>query len=1804
MNILRCFRMLTGLLLGGVIACARAAEDLPPAIQVDSGETLANEPANLEEDRAYQELGGWDSDGGADGWNLTSAGTMTSAGGILTLTESGAPLAIERTLSGTDSTDLDLGYNDYLWIRCKLPAGAAGGLRFSFTTTLESSESAGKSFVIPAATLLADGGFHEYMLDLGLIRRWRGFLTKLKIEPFFSTPPAGRSIEIDFVRVGDLASETIGINTNLNFYTGEDLGMCSRRLSKHFALWWSPEAQRFLSEIQPSYPPFATDEARQRVCLRMCEETWQYFHKVLGYADPTYAIGGVVPGRFKENITTWWHGGFGAAHAGFATINVHAPSMTTDEAGNPIRHEYGHSVQAAMPGYFHGTHWESHVGYMHVGFMSYWGEVTDQGLNLPRLSWVNYVDKTVYKSCLMYEWPGFVYADRRPYGYLDTDPDGFGLPSDLTATMWATPPKEQFFPDALRRQLPPGVSLQDVALGWSRRIPFFDFPNGADERDWFYNVFQTSAREQAVKRQRMGMILAACPDRPGWWRSTSGTAPMALGYSFYELERPAGGSVTAELSGLDIAGSSEDWRWCLVATTDANAVRYSGFSKSGDSVDFNLTPTETGLWLVVAGTPASFPYNLNYRENVWNLDKHPGRMRYPFEIRLQGTGPKPKRVGLPAVAGQAHANGGGFVANTATVDATAYVGPSARVMGTAKVRGQARIEGNATVVDATVRDSARVSGSALVYGTNVTIRDQSRVRDRATAHGGVTISGNATLADHACIGSGNVSQNAIARGISETYNSSPHLSQISGHAILDGDYVLPWNATDGVHKTHVPWGDFYWDYYAKWLKKPVGLVARYRVEEPDGDFLWDSFGSLHALLRGKPQRAYDAQMLDAVLVLDGQQQYAVLDPGVGDSSAASFAAWCHLDPASPPDVPLLFLGHRSSEFVALVPAGAAGKPELVIRREGGGVTRVTAPSGIAYQTWTHLGFTLDGFTATLFVNGAVAATAACDLVPSALITPDIQTTPQANYVGRGWDGAFLKAKVDDLRFYNVAIPPAEMARIPAEKGRTMTVLYDETPLSLAAESTEVVNSGIVSPEQCTILVEVNPDLTDNVAMFRPILDSHSDNRQIPGPASPAIGIDDGKFVVYLQGSGRWETGVPCVAGVWQQIALTYGIKGTTLYVNGEVAASRDGQQAFPREVTFLVGCSRLATASRFVGSLRNLRILDRALDRDEVLRTFGADVHAIQAGATYGGTISPGPEVIVNAGESQTFTITPYPGFSIRSLKVDGAFVEPATTYTFSNVATRHSIEASFVRTDAATGSIVRQDQLLFACLAESLPASGEAGPWAAFLPAGTVLSPMNSPMMETVGGKRWVRNLYAAGNGFDLGRFTTPIPCEGVTIIAAVRPVRNNLAAPFTCIVSAFHTHLALGVRNDSGMVFVSRNGVQNNTGVTIPDGQMTILSLVVQPDGKYKVYANGTQVVSVTATSTYTSIAPGTEAYMRNINLGRNHADSWSTFNGSIGDVLFYKTALSEAERQEVENGISFRLTQPVPELAITPAAASFPAGGGSGEIQIESNTKWSRSIEGGGSWFCTTEAATQSGDQTFSYQIAPNPTTSVRTANLVISSDGIVRTHTITCAGIEPSAPLAVTQWRSENLHGTATASLIMTGEGNVEPRAAGLRRIVVAFSKPIVVADPSTAASVVGVSALGAVDLSALGIAVNASASGDLLVIEFAHGGEACALPDGVKWRFTLNPSAITASDGENLAASPALTRPIASLAGDVDGNGRVTGLDLNLIDAAGGFDPLLENRVKADVDGDGSITAADHAAAWANRSRRIDLLQTP
>jgi hypothetical protein len=80
--------------------------------------------------------------------------------------------------------------------------------------------------------------------------------------------------------------------------------------------------------------------------------------------------------------------------------------------------------------------------------------------------------------------------------------------------------------------------------------------------------------------------------------------------------------------------------------------------------------------------------------------------------------------------------------------------------------------------------------------------------------------------------------------------------------------------------------------------------------------------------------------------------------------------------------------------------------------------------------------------------------------------------------------------------------------------------------------------------------------------------------------------------------------------------------------------------------------------------------------------TFGVNSYTIVASAGSYGAIDPNGPVPVNHGSDQGFTLTPDPGYHVASLTVDGEPVAPATSYTFTNVTSEHTIHATFAYND------------------------------------------------------------------------------------------------------------------------------------------------------------------------------------------------------------------------------------------------------------------------------------------------------------------------------------------------------------------------------------------------------------------------------------------------------------------------------------------------------------------------------------------
>ncbi|MGC9341923.1 MAG: InlB B-repeat-containing protein [Bacteroidales bacterium] len=79
-----------------------------------------------------------------------------------------------------------------------------------------------------------------------------------------------------------------------------------------------------------------------------------------------------------------------------------------------------------------------------------------------------------------------------------------------------------------------------------------------------------------------------------------------------------------------------------------------------------------------------------------------------------------------------------------------------------------------------------------------------------------------------------------------------------------------------------------------------------------------------------------------------------------------------------------------------------------------------------------------------------------------------------------------------------------------------------------------------------------------------------------------------------------------------------------------------------------------------------------------ITASFVIKEYTITATAGENGSIDPSGNVSINHGASQTFTITPDPGYQVSNVLVNGLSVGTPSTYTFSNVTANQSIVVSF----------------------------------------------------------------------------------------------------------------------------------------------------------------------------------------------------------------------------------------------------------------------------------------------------------------------------------------------------------------------------------------------------------------------------------------------------------------------------------------------------------------------------------------------
>ena len=206
------------------------------------------------------------------------------------------------------------------------------------------------------------------------------------------------------------------------------------------------------------------------------------------------------------------------------------------------------------------------------------------------------------------------------------------------------------------------------------------------------------------------------------------SAPQDYGYNIIPLYTTCSNrAVHLKFKGHTEANGTAGWRYGFVAVkADGATVRYGNVYGDNESeISFQLNADETQLYLVVMGAPTT--HTSYVWEPGWTKIK-----RYPYELRLENAVPEGYQSTFRSqykVNGRIHANGGGWVANGATVANTVYVGPKAIVRGNSNISGNVRIDGTAWVENATVRDNVIIDGNANVW--NGTYSGTAHITDNA-----------------------------------------------------------------------------------------------------------------------------------------------------------------------------------------------------------------------------------------------------------------------------------------------------------------------------------------------------------------------------------------------------------------------------------------------------------------------------------------------------------------------------------------------------------------------------------------------------------------------------------------------------------------------------------------------------------------------------------------------------------------------------------------------------------------------------------------------------------------------------------------------------------------------------------------------------------------------------------------------------------------------------------------------------------------------------------------------------------------
>lgn len=553
----------------------------------------------------------------------------------------------------------------------------------------------------------------------------------------------------------------------------------------------------------------------------------------------------------------------------------------------------------------------------------------------------------------------------------------------------------------------------------------------------FDNELQPALRREFTMPTRVRLLEI---DRKGnRYRCDPVSAPEAFGVNIIRLVPEAKAiKLTVDFEGHYDPEIYSDWRVCIVAVDKDGRCRYSPLWNKGE-MSMKTQPGDLRYWLTVTAAPTALSPTQGDKQQLGQQTAvvYQGGFgyRYPYDVVLKGcragsphstpvddgtlgqgglkAGRRPgsginvasipvtdpeqrehvekvlKAQGgdhaqwhLNNMKGKRHPNGGGWVADTATVDESAYVGPNAMVLDKAKVL-----------------DHAVIEDFVIVYGNAV-------FKDNARGYGKL----------------------AVEKGV---FSKDARMYRRSD---LNVDLKKPKTISD---KIDVPQKR-----YAQLLKAPP-IQANYEMSQPEATLLEDHFNErsgtifgahtsdrifFDGVLIGNPGFTYDDVETGAV-TFNGKDQWAEMPGELTDLEMITVDVRFKVDSTQQQTV--WMFGNDASSQLSLSVVGG----ELVLLGQGGGKQADCRGGKVVSDQWTTIRAELDGTTMKLFQDGKNIVEVETDFRASDAFTPG---KVRMTTLGAGFGGATpMAGAVDHLRFFTEVLDDFEKTEIPMVNPRRL-----------------------------------------------------------------------------------------------------------------------------------------------------------------------------------------------------------------------------------------------------------------------------------------------------------------------------------------------------------------------------------------------------------------------------------------------------------------------------------------------------------------------------------------------------------------------------------------------------------------------------------------------------------------------------------------------------------------------------------------------------------------------------------------------